>query len=199
MKKEELDKLLAKFYNGETTEAEEELLRFYFTTGDVPPGYETESDVFSFYNNALDVPEPSGDFEKRILEGIDRAQGRERKGSYRRQVITFLSAAAAAVLFVISFFMLNRSVEPRDTYTDPKIAYNETMKILMSVSTQLNNGVKALEPVSRINEVAQRSFEPLKSLNKTSMMVDKNLRSLDYLDRAIEFTNTTDLKRINKK
>ncbi len=199
MKKEELDKLLAKYYNGESTEAEEDLLRAFFTTGDVPPGYETETDIFRFYNNAPDVPEPSVDFEKRIMEGIDRVEGEERNVPYRRQIIAFLSAAAALVLIVVSFLLLNRSVEPRDTYTDPKIAYAETMKILMSVSTQLNNGVEALEPVSRINEVAQKSFEPLESLNKTSRIVDKNLRSLDYLDRAIEFTNTTDLKRINKK
>ncbi len=199
MKKEELDRLLGKYYNGESTDSEEDLLRALFTAGDIPPGYETEADIFSFYNSAVDVPEPSADLEERIFEGIDKSDGHERKGSFKKYMITFLSSAAAIAVLVVSYFIYGRSAEPRDTYTDPKIAYAETMKILMNVSSQLNQGVRSLEPVGRMNAVAERSLESLTSINKTTRMVDKNLRTLDYLGKAIDFTNPADLASINKK
>lgn len=199
MKKEELDRLLAKYYNGESTDDEEDLLRVFFTAGDVPPGYGAEVDIFRFYNGAVDVPEPSADFEKSIFEGIDMADGHERKGSFKKYMITFLSSAAAITVLVVSYFIYSRSAGPRDTYTDPKIAYAETMKILMNVSSQLNRGVRSLEPVGRMNEVAERSLESLTSINKTTRMVDKNLKTLDYLGKAIDLTTPADLTSINKK
>jgi hypothetical protein len=199
MKKEALDRLLAKYYNGESTEEEEDFLRVFFTAGDIPPGYEAEADIFKFYSNHGEVPEPSSDFEKRIYERIDMADGQERTGTLKKYLITFLSSAAAIAVLVVSYFLFQQGVESRDTYTDPKIAYAETMKVLMNVSTRLNQGVRALEPVGKINDVAERSIESLKSINKTTGMVDRNLKTLNYLEKVMEFTSPADMAGINKK
>ncbi len=199
MKKEELDRLLAKYYNGESTEEEEDFLRVFFTAGNIPPGYEAEADIFNFYSNQGEVPEPSSDFEKRIYQRIDMADDHGRTGSLKKYFITFLSSAAAIAVLVVSYFLFHQSVESRDTYTDPKIAYAETIKVLMNVSTQLNQGVKTLEPVGKINDVAERSIKSLKSINKTTGMVDRNLRTLNYLEKAMEFTSPADMAGINKK
>ncbi len=71
MNNEELNELLEKYYNGESTEEEEDRLRIFFLHGDVPPGYEPEKEIFSYYSEALEVPEPAENFEVRLLEGID--------------------------------------------------------------------------------------------------------------------------------
>ena len=73
--------------------------------------------------------------------------------------------------------------EPRDTFSDPKIAYAETMKILLNVSSQLNQGAKALEPVAKMNEMTAKSF---KAINRSTNIVEKNLKSLDYLQKAVD-------------
>jgi hypothetical protein len=199
MKKEELDRLLAKYYNGETTGEEEDILRVFFTAGDVPPGYEAEIDIFSFYNNAVEVPEPSDDLEVRIFAGIDNADEQPGKRTNRKYFVTFLSSAAAIAVLMLSYFIFKGNAVPRDTYTDPKIAYAETMQILMNVSSQLNQGVRALEPVGKMNEAVEMSISSIKRINKTTSLVDKNMRSLNYLEKAIEFSSPADMAGINKK
>ena len=77
---------------------------------------------------------------------------------------------------------MNR-IESEDTYTDPEIAYAETMKILLDVSSQINHGTQSLKPVGRINKMKVKSFE---SINKSAMLVEKNLKSLGYLRNSAE-------------
>lgn len=195
MNTKELNRLLEKYYKGESTEEEEEKLRMFFSGGNIPEGYEAEKDIFSYYNEAITVPEPSYDFEARIIEGIDKSEESRRKVTIRRYLIPSLSAAAGILLLAGSYFFFIHRTEPRDTFTDPAIAYAETMKILMNVSSQLNRGAMALEPVGRMNEMTTKSFE---SINKSTKIVERNLKSLNYLERAIEIVNVPDGKSINK-
>jgi hypothetical protein len=195
MNTKELNRLLEKYYKGESTEEEEEILRQFFTGGTIPEGYEAEMDIFSYYNEAIEVPEPSYDFEARIIEEIDKSEESRRKATIRRYLIPSLSAAAGILLLAGSYFFFIHRTEPRDTFSDPAIAYAETMKILMNVSSQLNRGAMALEPVGRMNEMTTKSFE---SINKSTKIVERNLKSLNYLERAIEIVNVPDEKIINK-
>lgn len=195
MNKKELNRLLEKYYKGESTVEEEEMLRRFFTGTNIPEGYEAEKDIFSYYNEEIAVPEPSYDFEARILKRIDESEDSSRKAPMRRLLIPSLSAAAGILLLAGSYFFFIHRNEPRDTFTDPAIAYAETMKILMNVSSQLNKGAMALEPVSRMNEMTTRSFE---SINKSTKIVEKNLKSLDYLEKAIEIVKVPAEKSINK-
>ncbi len=54
---------------------------------------------------------------------------------------------------------------------------------------------KVLEPVGKINEVRMKSFE---TINKSTRIVEKNLKSLDLLHKAINNVKTPDKKIINK-
>ena len=60
------------------------------------------------------------------------------------------------------------------------------MKILMDVSAKLNHGTQALQPIGKINEMTTKSFE---SINKSTSVIEKNLKNLDYLQKAYEITN----------
>jgi hypothetical protein len=195
MNTKELNRLLEKYYKGESTEAEEEKLRRFFSGENIPEGYDTEKAIFSYYDEANAIPEPSYDFEARILDGIDRYEEGRRKFSIRRHLIPSLSAAAGILLLAGSYFFFIHRSEPRDTFTDPQIAYAETMKILMNVSSQLNRGAMALEPVGKMNQMTTKSFE---SIHKSTKIVERNLKSLDYLERAIEIINVPAEKSLNK-
>jgi hypothetical protein len=74
-------------------------------------------------------------------------------------------------------------IESEDTYSDPEIAYAETMKILLDISDQINRGTQSLKPVGRINEMKVKSFE---SINKSATVVEKNLKSLGYLRNSAD-------------
>jgi hypothetical protein len=196
MNREDLNRLLEKYYNGESTEEEELEIRLFFNGNIIPEGYEAERALFSYYNNAMEVPEPSADFEARIISGINGSEKTAQVRRSRKLILTVLSTAAGVIIMTGSYFFFVNRNETDDTYSDPKLAYAETMKILFDVSARMNKGAVMLEPVTRINDITTKSFT---AINKTTNIVGKNLRSLDYLQKAIELTNTSIANSTNKK
>jgi hypothetical protein len=195
MNEEELKRLIEKYYNGESTEEEERTLKDYFRQNNLPEGYEAEKLIFSYYNESAEVPEPSIDFEARILAGIDASEIKRGSGKMKKYLLPILSAAAGILILTGSYFFFFKSAETRDSFTDPEIAYAETIKILRDVSSQLNRGAQVLEPVGKMNEITRKSLE---SLNKSTQVFKKNLKNLDYLQRAIEISHVAVDKNTNK-
>ncbi len=195
MKEEELKRLIEKYYNGESTEEEESSLRDYFRKNNIPEGYEAEKVIFGYFDESTEVPEPSIDFEARILAGIDASESKRRSRTMKKYLLPILSAAAGLLILGGSYFYFIVRAEPRDTFTDPEIAYAETIKILREVSSQMNRGTQVLEPVGKINKVTKKSFE---TINKSTRIVEKNLKNLELLNKAIEITHVPVEKNINK-
>jgi hypothetical protein len=191
MNEEEIKGLIEKYYNGESTDPEEALLRDYFNQDDIPAGYEAEKAIFRYFSEPVSVPEPSSDFENRIQAGVDEAAGTSRQLRARRYILPFISAAASLLILLGSYFFLIRRSESLGTYKDPDIAYAETMKILMEVSYKLNQGTSALKPVGKINTMTVKSLE---TFSKSQQMIEKNLKNLEYLQTAVEITNPSENK-----
>jgi hypothetical protein len=185
MNTEELNSLLEKYYNGESTEKEEKALKEFFSGNNVPEGYAAEKEIFSYYLATEKIPEPSAGFEARILAGIDSCDKRESQ-KLRKLILTYMSSAAGLLLLAASYFFIIHRTESQDTFTEPKMAYLETMKILLDVSTRLNHGTQALEPVSKINKLTKESFS---TIIKSATIVEKNLKNLDFLNKAFEITD----------
>ena len=192
MNEEELKRLVGKYYNGESTVEEESALREYFRSSNVPEGYEAEKVIFSYYDDSETVPEPSHDFEAQILAAIDAS---DRKKNMRKLLLPVLSAAAGLLLLGGSWFFFINRAESRDTFSDPDIAYAETIKILRDVSSKLNHGTQVLEPVGKFDEMTRKSFE---TINKSTIKVEKNLKDLNLLQKAIEVPQLPGDKNINK-
>ena len=195
MNEEELKRLIEKYYNGESTEEEESSLRNYFRKDNIPDGYEAEKLIFSYYTEAAEFSEPSIDFEARLMAGIDASEINGRSGKISRYLLPFLSAAAGLLILVGSYFLFFNKTDSRDTFTDPEMAYAETVKILRDVSSQLNHGAQVLEPVGKMNEITRKSFE---TINKPSRIVEKKLKSLDYIQKAISLSHINVEKNLNK-
>lgn len=195
MNEEELKQLIEKYYNGDSTEQEENILRDYFRKGNVPEGYETEKLIFSYYAESVEIPGPSVDFEARILAGIDASKRGGGVEKLKRYLLPILSAAAGLLILAGSYFLIMKKAETGDTFTDPQLAYAETIKILRDVSSQLNRSAKVLEPVGKINEMSKRSFS---SITKSTGIVERNMKNLDYLHKTLEITHISVKNNINK-
>lgn len=185
MNEKELNFLLEKFYNGESSEAEEYDLREFFKNKEIPEGYETEKEIFGYFVSSTQIPQPSIDFEARILHATDISGSKQKAHNFRKYIFPLLGAAAGILLLMGSYFFLVYRTEPVNTFTDPKIAYAETMKILVNVSSQLNHGTRAMEPVGKINEMKIKSF---KAIKKSGVLIKKNLQNLSYLEEANKVT-----------
>ena len=136
MEENKLKELLDKYYDGDTSPEEELELKTYFSGNNVLPGYEAEKEIFSYYSGMEKIIVPSADFEMRIIKSVDDLERIKLKNNNRKRYITLFSAAATILIMIGSWFFLLREREPADTFSDPTIAYAETMRILNNVSVK---------------------------------------------------------------
>jgi hypothetical protein len=180
MKEELLKELLEKYYNGETSIEEELRLKEYFSGKDILAGYEAEKDIFRLYSASDQIAAPDDELEARIQLAIDHLEEPKMKRSAIIQRYILMSIAAGLLILIASYFMLKHHAEPKDTFSDPRLAYAETMKILNEVAYKLNKGTSALEPVGKIARVAQTG---LGSVSKSASVITDNLKTIRMIDK----------------
>lgn len=183
MNKQEIKSLLERYYNAETSEEEELNLRKFFNQKDVPDEFNDEKEIFIYFDQLSGVQEPSNDLEERIMSSIDYEVRKAKRSGYSRLLITVSGMAAGLLILAGSYFFFTRESEPRDTFSDPEIAYAETMKILYDVSNRLNKGTQAFETVGLMQEITRKS---LNEITRPASMVEKKLKPLDRLNKAME-------------
>lgn len=172
MKREELNKLLEKYYDGETSREEEEILMNFFSGDSVLTEYQAEKEIFSHYAGSERIPVPSVDFEDRILKGIDDLEKKQRSISLKKRYIKVMSAAAAILLLIGSYFVFFNKEVQEDTFSDPQLAYAETMRILNEVSVKLNKGTEALKPLSKMQNDLETGLE---SIDRSATIISTSL------------------------
>jgi hypothetical protein len=187
MKTEEINKLLEKYFNGESSEDEELILRRHFEGENISEEFETEKKLFRYFSENANIPEPSTGFEERIISAFDAKISNNLIPVFRSRIITYSSIAAGLLLLFGSyFFFINRS-EPKDTFSNPEIAYAETVRILFEVSSQFNQGTKQLAHMIKIEDATAKSIS---TINKSTRILDNNLKNLDYFQQAINLISS---------
>ncbi len=125
-----IEKLLEKYFEGETTISEEKELKVYFTRETVPTHLERYKDLFQFFSK-----------ESTITATKDLKLKTQRKTRYA------WVGVAASVVLIAGMFLTNQPPKPDKnlgTYEDPEIALEETKKILNMVSQYMNEGKQEL-------------------------------------------------------
>lgn len=178
----EIYSLLERYYEGKCSDDEEQALRKFFREEAVPPELEIEKEMFSFYDASISVPQPDSGFEGRIISAIDKTENRKYIINTRRYLFAVMSTAAALLLLIGSWYFFIRRTEPADTFKDPQLAYNETIRILYHVSSKMNTGIDAMEPARKARATAVNGID---RVGKSTGMINKNLKSLDYFRKAM--------------
>lgn len=195
MKEEKLQELLEKYFSGDTSIEEEKSLREYFAGDDILPGYDTEREIFYGYSSVSKaIPAVSEDLELRILSTIDKYEMENQRKGFNMRYMALSGIAATILILVGSYFFFISKAEPADTFTDPVIAYAETMKILNDVSVKLNKGTSALKTINKINTAAQKSIE---SIDRSASKLSDGLEKIRLIDRLSD--TDTKIERANNK
>ncbi len=130
-----IEKLLEKYFEGETTLSEEKELKVYFTGENVASHLERYKDLFQFFSNEVHV----GTSSEVVLSN-------PKKSWYT------MTGIAASVAIVAGLFFANIPDKPggkevatvTDTYEDPELALQKTREVLHLVAQLMNEGKKDL-------------------------------------------------------
>lgn len=137
MELDRIEKLLEKYFEAETTEAEEQVLRDYFTGGSVAEHLKEYSVMFSYFSKAK---------EERFTKQVPL---KPRVNYYK-----WISVAALAVLvFGIYFGKQNQDQK------EAEYAYQQTKKALGLLAQNLDRGTQKVAYLNEFQETKQKIYK----------------------------------------
>ena len=152
MELDRIEKLIEKYFEVETSIAEEKELKDYFTSTDVAQHLEQYKPLFGYVAQAK---------QEQFMATIPLIPKRRDK---KRNVAVWLSVAASvAVLLSVGLFTYNDYNEPvledLGTYDDPEVAYRETQKALALISESVNKGIGSMNYLAEYKQSKNKIFK----------------------------------------
>ena len=178
--------LLEKYFEGQTTLHEEQVLTDYFTEELPIPELLPFRQQFVLLKALREQECGKPDFEYRLAQMIDSQQEVLPHDMKPRYLLRLAVAASIAILIGLSGYLIINNLWHReqDTFKDSSLAYAEAQKTLLYVSQKMNQGIKPLSAVAKINS----GTESLKNLNKLNT-------SMDMLNLVSIINNSSNLKK----
>lgn len=154
MKVEEIERLLAKFYDGSTDEQEEEALKAAFDTEEVPLHLQRDKRLFlALCRKEADREHVLAGLADKLNRMIDEKADEEQRFFHRNKAQRnwrWVGGVAATVLLIFGMGYGIANWEdapptPQDTFSNPEDAYRALQATLIEVSTNLNKGIQQVE------------------------------------------------------
>jgi hypothetical protein len=137
MELDNIERLLEKYFEARTTEAEERVLRDYFTGGSVAEHLQEYSALFSYFSAAR---------EERFTKQVPLKP--------RRNYYQWISVAASVVL-VAGIYFGNEYQEKRQA----EYAYQQTKKALGLLAQNLDRGTEKMAYLNEFQEAKQKIYK----------------------------------------
>lgn len=150
-----IEELLEKYDNGETTLQEEQQLKHYFTQETVAPHLEAYKSMFQYFLQTQ---------EEQFTKDVPL------KPSKTYTLYKWISVAAAAVLMFGVYTQVNNPVQPTE---DQLLAYNQTMDALNLVSSQFKRGNENIDALGLMSSSFNKGTENIAYINQFSNTTNK--------------------------
>ncbi len=157
--------LLEKYWEGETSVAEEASLKQYFNGGEVAEQFKEFTPLFAYYEAAKDMTLDKA-FDDKILEQISAAKVIPLEN--RSWFVSGLKIAASVLLLITVGYFFNKNQQvpnqpmaERGEINDPKVALQEVKKALAMVSAKMNTGNSHIKALSKL-EAASSVYKDFK-------------------------------------
>lgn len=156
----EAERMLDKYWQGETTLEEERRLKDFFreNTGTLPDTLKEAAPLFDFYEGSAGIMAPAitgpWDGEHKKTVGM-RATWRVLR-SYWEYAAIFILILASVWIIRPAPKTTSQPVAVQDTYTDPQEAMAATQKALALLSANLNRGKEEMTKLALFNEAQQK-------------------------------------------
>jgi len=142
-----IELLIEKYFEGETTIAEENELKAYFSSSNVAPHLQHYQELFGYFVQAK---------EQKYLQ-------KEPFFKIKRNVTWLSVAASVVVLLSIGAYSYWSTIPVKTTtelgtYEDPEEAFEATQKALAMLSNHVNKGVEGLQYIKVYEDTKNRAF-----------------------------------------
>ena len=163
MESQRINILLQKYFEAETTLAEENELITYFTSGEVDENLKMYVPMFSGIKELSvdENPALGDDLMNHILESEHREKLRYR---WMWQMVTGIAASVILVMIAVNFY--SNQNQWHDTFTDPDEAYAEATKTLEFVAGKYNKGLAQLKPIGKMEDATIPFYSGMEALDK---------------------------------
>jgi hypothetical protein len=142
-----IETLIEKYFDGETSIAEENELKKYFSSLDVAQHLEQYKPIFGYFSQAK---------EQTFTQNVP-LQSKKRN-------VAWLSIAASVVVLLgvgsYGYFNYETAVKSPDlgTFDDPEIAFKETQKALSMLSGHVNVGIESVQYLQEYENTKETIF-----------------------------------------
>jgi hypothetical protein len=191
MNTREIEILLNKYFEGESSLEEERVLKEFFNSGKVPVHLVEYSGMFGYFNEEVN-DKLNPEIEEQILEQLTSTN---RIPFYQnRRFWYYFTGVAATVLFLFTFLYeseISDNFKFGEQYTrhDKQMAYMQVKQTLGYVSGKMNQGFEPLQEMNKINA----GSTPLVQLGKLEKNLTQVNNNMDKLGRGVE-----NMKKISK-
>jgi hypothetical protein len=142
-----VEQLIEKYFQGETTIAEEKQLKAYFSSNDVAPNLVKYQALFGYFET-----QKGTQFEQKLP-----LQPR------KQSTVKWMSIAASFVLLfgLATFYFISFEPKHEDlgTYDNPEEAFAATQKALLMVSEQVNIGIESVAYLEEYEKTKKTIFK----------------------------------------
>lgn len=156
---EKVEALLARYWECETSLEEEQQLREYFRSGDVPDQWKETARLFQYFEEQKAKTVTDITFDSTVIGKLEGNKPRGRMVNLMRNSLRI--AAGVAVLLVAGYFVQQEirktnDLAETDTYDDPKKAFEETKKALMMISKGFGRAEQQAKKINLFNEAQEK-------------------------------------------
>ncbi|HMC00775.1 MAG TPA: hypothetical protein VKN14_07040 [Flavobacteriaceae bacterium] len=153
-----IEKLLEKYENGETTLKEEQQLKHYFTQETVPPHLEVYKPMFEYF---------MVNQEEQFTKDVPLK-------TKSNPIYKWISVAAVAVLMFGIFTQISSEPKTIDDLSPKELmAYNQTVEALDLVSSQLTKGTENMTALNLMSSNFNKGTENISYLGEFSNTTNK--------------------------
>ncbi|WP_321289411.1 hypothetical protein [uncultured Sunxiuqinia sp.] len=164
MELKEVKQILQKYFEGESTKLDEQLLAKYFNSDNIDPELKEYTAFFAGIEELSENPR-NEKLEDEIMNHILENENQEK--IHDRWLWQTVSGIAAAVLIALLVVNLNNDNRQwNDTYKNPDQAYAEAKRTLQYVAGYYKKGMDELQPIKKIDNGSKPLYKSLSTLNK---------------------------------
>jgi hypothetical protein len=155
MDSKEIETLLEKYWNCQTSLEEERILREVFAKSQLPNTTPDASELFRYFEQQRSKTGPNLDFDKSFIRQLKAAP---KGGKTVSMLVNVAKIAAGLLVVVVASYLVMKEVrssypaEIADTYSDPKLALEETKKALLLISKGFGKAQKEASKIELFNE-----------------------------------------------